>query len=184
MLSEKAPFIVTLIIAGMAWTLSHIVDQLLATPMLLYSIQVLDAGGKKSVYLTLKNITRDKTYRDVRVIITAAPGDTLTDRAVISVQPAWEGDQSGVREGRTFDYTFPEIQPNWQFEITASYQTLGRPSLRISASNGTIDAVTPSLETFLVENEISLFAGLLIIWIIVLACIYYFRPRTTEVGYD
>jgi hypothetical protein len=154
MFSEKAPFIVTLIIAGMAWTLSHIIDQLLATPMLLYSTQVINTGGKKSVYLTLKNITRDKTYRDVRVIITAAPGDTLADRAVIPVQPAWEGDQSGMREGRTFDYTFPEIQPNWQFEMTASYKTQSTPSLRISSSNGTIDTVTPSVETFLVENEI------------------------------
>ncbi len=80
MFSEKAPYILTLIVAGMAWTLSHIVDPLLATPMLTYSIQVLNDGGKKSIYLTLKNITRDKTFRDVRVIVTAAPGDTLRVR--------------------------------------------------------------------------------------------------------
>jgi len=184
MLSEKAPYIVTLVVAGMAWTLSHIVDPLLATPMLMYSIQVLNDGGKKSIYLTLKNITRDKTFHDVRVIITAAPGDTLANRAVIPVQPAWEGDQPGVREGRTFDFTFPEIQPNGQFEMTASYRTETRPSLRISEPKGTVDPITPSVETFLVEHEIALFGGLLAFWIIVLAGIYCFRPRTMEVGCD
>ncbi len=184
MFSEKAPFIVTLVIAGMAWTLSHIVDPLLATPMLLYRIQVVNDGGKKSIYVTLKNITRDKTFRDVRVVITAALGDTLANHNVIAVQPAWEGDQPGVREGRTFDFTFPEIQPNGQFEMTASYRTATRPSLRISDPSGTVDAITPCVETFLVEHEMALFSGLLIFWIILLAGIYWFRPRTTEVGYD
>jgi hypothetical protein len=117
MFSDKAPYILTIVVAGLAWTLTHIVDRLLATPLLSYQIQQLDRDGKKSFYLTLKNITREKTFRALRVIITAAPDSVLTDPAIIPVQPASEGDQPFALNERTFDFTFPEIEPGWQFEI-------------------------------------------------------------------
>jgi hypothetical protein len=58
--ADKAPYIVTLIAAAVAWTLTHIVDRLLATPLVTYRQEVVENQGKKSLYLTLKNIT-DRT---------------------------------------------------------------------------------------------------------------------------
>lgn len=184
MFTDKAPFVVTLIVAGLAWTLSHIIDQLLATPMLMYSTKVENSGGTKIFTLTLRNITRDKTFRDVRVLLTPAQNDTFTDHQVIPTQPASEGDDPGKREPQTFDFKFPEIQPNGQLDMKVSFHSSTAPSLRISDANGTIYPTTPSVETFLVENEFTLFAGLVVVWILALGGVYYFGPSTAGVGDD
>ena len=160
MFTDKAPYIVTLIVAGLAWTLTHIVDRLLATPLLTYQQQIIENGGKKSLYLTLRNITRDKTFRNVRLIVTATPGGTIIDASVIPIQPAWEGDQPGTMAGRTFAYTFSEMQPDSQYEVSVTYGGSDPPTLRM-ASDGTISFVHRSWETWVVENEISLLAYLL-----------------------
>jgi len=132
MFAEKAPYIVTLIVAGLAWTITHVVDRLLATPLLTYHSQITESSGKKSLYLTLKNIARDKTFRNVRLILTAASGDLLTDAAVIPIQPAWEGEEPGTLAGRTFDYKFSEMQPGSQFEVSVTFGGSDPPTLRMS----------------------------------------------------
>lgn len=157
MLTEKAPYIITLIVAAVAWSLTHIADRLLATPLVTYQEQIVENSGKKSLYLTLKNITRDKTFRTIHLIIAAPPGGSITDRAVIPIEPAWEGNQPGTLEGRTFAYTFPELQPGGQLEVSVTYTGSDRPTLRMSA-DGTIDFVKPSWQTWLAENEITILA--------------------------
>jgi hypothetical protein len=176
MLSDKAPFLVTLIIAGLAWTLTSIVDRLLATPMLLQRIEDRAVASKQTTYITLKNITRDKTFRKLRLLVTAAPNTVLKERPqVIPYQPAWEGDHPGIFAGKTFDFTFSEIQPNWQFEIAVSYEGNERPSIRLSLENETIYVIEPSLETFLVENDTVVFAGLVVLWLGLLAIFVVYR---------
>jgi hypothetical protein len=189
MLSDKAPYIVTIVMAGLAWTLTHIVDRLLTTPLLSYQIQQLQGDGKKSFYLTLKNITRDKTFHNLRIIITAAADSLLTEPAIIPVQPASEGDQPFSLEDRTLDFTFPEIQPGWQFEISAGFQGEKIPTLRMSLmGDQTLYAVTPSLETFLVEHDIGLLFALVVLWIaalvIILSIQYFSSAPNGATRYD
>jgi hypothetical protein len=172
MFSDKAPYILTIVVAGLAWTLTHIVDRLLGTPLLSYQIQELQRDGKKSFYLTVKNITRDKTFRALRIVITAAADSTLSNPAIIPVQPASEGDQPFTLEDRTLDFTFPEVQPGWQFEISAGFQGDKIPTLRMSLGGGqTLYAVTPSMETFLVEHDIELLFALVVFWICALTLV-------------
>lgn len=182
MFSEKAPYIVTLVVAGLAWTLTHIVDRLLATPMLTYHFQELTDGAKKSVYVTLENIGRDKVYRDVRITLTAAQGDSLSNPVIIPVEPASEGDEPGERAGRTFDFKSPEIQPGGKFEISTSYSAANRPTLRIAMQSGSIYALQPSVETYLVKHEMGILAVLMFAWLIALAGVGIWRFRTPGGG--
>jgi hypothetical protein len=183
MFGEKAPYIVTLIVAGLAWTITHIVDRLLTTPLLTYQSQIIENGGKKSLYLTLKNVTREKTFRNVRMILTAAHGDLITDAAVIPIQPAWEGDQPGTLSGRTFDYTFLEMQPGSQFEVSLTFGGSDQPTVRLS-TDGTISFVHPSWETWLVENEIYVLAWVLGVGIILLLVTTVLASRDRPRGHE
>ena len=107
MLSDKAPYVVTIIVAALAWTITHIVDRLLTSSLVSYQQEFISNAGKQELYLTLKNITPDKTFHDVHLILAAAPGFLITEAVVIPIQPAWEGDQPGTLAGRTFDDIFP-----------------------------------------------------------------------------
>jgi hypothetical protein len=183
MFADKAPYIVTIIVAGLAWALTHVVDRLLGTPLLTYQTQITESSGKKSLYVTLKNITRDKTFRNVRVILTAATGDLITNAAVIPIQPAWEGDEPGTREGRTFDFKFSEMQPGSQFEISVTFGGIDQPTLRMSTDD-TINFVRPSWETWIVENEISLLACLVVLGIIALLVATAVGSNAPQEQYD
>jgi hypothetical protein len=177
MLGEKAPYVVTLIVAALAWAVTHIVDRLLTTPLLTYRSQIIQGAGNKSLYLTLKNITKDKTFRNVHLIITSAQGEVMRDPAVIPIQPAWEGDQPWTLSGSTLEYNFSEIQPGSQFEVSVTFAGREQPTVRMSSEN-TIDFARPSWETWIVENENFLLACLLGFGIIALILAAFFASRT------
>jgi hypothetical protein len=134
--------------------------------------------------LTFKNITRDKRFRDVRMVLTASADGLFTEGSVIPAQPASEGDKPYQMVGRTFEFTFPALQPGWKIEIFVEYTGSSPPSIRLSSSDQTIYAVTPSVETFLVEHEIGVLIGLALTWMILLGLVWLFSPKHKAVAYD
>jgi hypothetical protein len=187
MFFDKAPYIVTILMAALTWSLTHIADRLLATPMIRYEVQNLSTQGRQAQYLTFKNITRDKTFRGLRLVLTAAADGQFTQGAVIPFQPASEGDRPYQLAGRTFEFTFPEFQPGWKIEISVGYTGSAPPTLRLSSADQTIYAVVPSLETLLVEYDLEVLIGLAVIWIIALVVIWLFwlfLGRNIAVAYD
>jgi hypothetical protein len=185
MLNDKAPYIVTIFVGALAWALTHMADRLLSTPMVKYTIQEISSNSGKTVFLTFKNITRDKTFKGLQILLTASSDGVITAGAVIPVQPASEGAQPYQVAGRTFDFTFPEFQPGWQIEISADYTGSAVPSLRMSAPEQTIYAVVPSLKSFLVEYDIESVLALVFCWTVALVLIWVFaRLRKPEARYD
>jgi hypothetical protein len=185
MLTDKAPYIVTIVIGALAWALTHMADRLLSTPMVKYTIQEISSSSGKTVFLTFKNITRDRTFKGLQIVLTASSDGVITAGAVIPVQPASEGAQPYQVAGRTFDFTFSEFQPGWQIEISADYTGSAVPSLRMSDPDQTIYAVAPSLKSFLVEYDIEILLALALIWTFALLLIWTFaRPKKPEVRYD
>jgi hypothetical protein len=175
MLTDKAPYLVTLVIGALAWALTHAVDRLLSTPMVKYSVQQISSNENKTVYLTFKNITRDKTFKKLHLILTAPSDGVIAAGAVIPVQPASEGDQPYQVEGRTFEFTFPEFQPGWQIEISVDYTGSSQPSLRLSSPDQTVYAIAPSIQSILVEYDIEILMALAVlaaVWALALLIIW------------
>ncbi|UPK02016.1 hypothetical protein [Bradyrhizobium sp. 170] len=181
MLSDKAPYIVTIVVAGLTWAATHLADRLLSTPIVKYSVQRIATKDSQTIYLTFKNITRDKTFKQLQLILTAPSDGVITTGAVIPVQPASEGDQPYQVAGRTFAFTFPEFQPGWQIEISADYTGSKEPSLRLSSPDQTVYAIKPSIETIIVEYHIQILAALAIFWIVALLVIWVIAARRKPV---
>jgi hypothetical protein len=185
MLTDKAPYILTIVVAGLAWAATHLADRLLSSPMVKYSIQRIADKGNQTLYLTFKNITRDKTFKQLQLVLTAPSDGVITTGAVIPVQPASEGDQPYQVAGRTFAFTFPEFQPGWQIELSVGYTGSAEPSLRLSSPDQVIYAVKPNIETFFVECDIQILAFLAIFWGCALLIIWiYAATRKPAVRYD
>jgi hypothetical protein len=85
MLTDKAPYIVTIVIAALAWALTHMADRLLSTPMIKYTTQEISSNNSKTIFLTFKNITRDKTFKGLQILLTAPSDGVITGGAVIPV---------------------------------------------------------------------------------------------------
>jgi len=50
MLTDKAPYIVTIVIAGIAWTIAHMADRLLSTPMVKYNRTAFLKGWSNGIF--------------------------------------------------------------------------------------------------------------------------------------
>jgi hypothetical protein len=160
MFLDKAPYIITIILAGLAWTVTHLADRLLGTPLLTYESRILRNGN-------------DQTSDGV-----------IIEGTVIPIQPAWEGDTPPIVAGRTFDYTFPEIQPGSQFEVPVTFRGSGELTPRISAE-GIVDVRQPSWETFVVEYEILILIAIIAIGVLIfLICAVVAGRRSTGETYD
>ena len=177
MFSEKAPYVVTIMMAGLAWALTHLADRLLETPMIKYSIEMV---GESTEYLKFKNITRSKTFRNLKIILTASADGRIISGAVIPVQPAFEGDQPYQVAGRTFEYSFPEFQPGWQIELSVEYAGSSKPSLRLTAPEQIIYAITPSAESYIVENDIYILGCFAISWVVLLLIAIFFERKSAR----
>ena len=184
MFSDKAPYIVTVLMAGLAWALTHFVDRLLTTPMLRYEVQNFSSPSGQTQYLTFHNITRDKTFRKVRLTLTAPDDGVFTGAVVIPIQPASEGDTPYQMAGRTFEFTFPELQPGWRVEISSTYTGSSPPSLRLSSPDQTIYTVTSSFQTLLVQHELEALLLLAALWAVILFIVWILSGRGKAVSHD
>lgn len=168
-MADNAPFFVTAIAATIAWTFTHTVDRLVATPFLKYSIEEVEAGGKYNSYIVIRNITRDKTFKSLQLLATTSTKDTVIGGSVIPQQPAFEGNNAPIIAGRTFAFTFPEIQPGWQFYVSVLHNSADPVSLRFSSNDAqNFYAIKPSLETYLLENELPILFSFFIAAVLVL----------------
>jgi hypothetical protein len=156
MLTDKAPYAVTIVMAALTWAVTHLADRLLSTPMVKYSVQRLSTKDGQTLYLTFKNVTRDKTFKQLQLVLTAPSNGVIISGAVIPVEPASEGDRPYRVAGRTFEFTFPEFQPGWQIELSVNYTGSAQPSLRLSSPEQTVYALTPSIETVIVEYDVEI----------------------------
>jgi hypothetical protein len=169
-MADGAPFYVTALVAALAWTFTHGSDRITQTPFLLYSVQNITLDGKTSTHIDLHNITRDKTFKNVNIVVTAATTDTVLSGSIIPYQPAYEGDKPWRIAGRTFEFTFPAIEPAWQFEINVLHKTDAPVAIRLSTTGDQyFYATQPSTETYLVEHELGITLAFFIISAIALA---------------
>lgn len=181
-MADNAPFFVTALAATVAWTFTHAVDRLVATPFLKYSIEEIEAGGKYNSYIVISNITRDKTFKSLHLLATTSTKDTVIGGSVIPQQPAFEGNNAPIIAGRTFAFTFPEIQPGWQFYISVLHNSADPVSIRFSSSDAqNFYAIKPSLETYLLDHELPILFGFFSIAVLALGFSLY-RGAPTIAG--
>ena len=162
-MSDKAPFLVTLILTIIGWAITHVVTELTTAPTLELQSEVRRAASGQVLELRLTNLTRDKVFKGLSLLVTVSDGETLNRFTVTPVEPAHEGDDPAHSAGLSGSFVFPEIQPGSIFYAEAEYIGSTPPHVRIQMPEGTVRIVEPSLETFIIRNELGLLFGLMII---------------------
>jgi len=180
--SDSTPFIVTLAVAVLGWTLSHIVDRIENSPTLKYSIGHQVFQGNSIFSLTIKNITADKKFKKFTVVLAAPEGSAFKDAQTIPTRPAFEGDSPWRLAGRTAQFTIPAIEPDGEFKLTGEYTGTKRGAVWfIPDDSDSVKAVEPSFETFLAENESNVLYGLVVVWLVVLAAYFVYPSKRSNV---
>ncbi|WP_341705257.1 hypothetical protein [Ferrovibrio sp.] len=154
------PLFVSLFTGILAWSISHLADRVIESPSLLYSSTVESLTDPsisietdpKTLTVRLQNLSRDKTFKNVEILLTAPAGSSMNAFRITPTQPAHEGNNPQILAGLSGRALLPEIQPNWKFDIVAEF--VGEtPSVRISAPNSVMRLIEPGFEATLAKNE-------------------------------
>jgi hypothetical protein len=187
--SDTAPYPVTITLAIVAWLFTSTTDEILKAPYLVYSVKT--AANARDILLTdteisLKNITYDKSYKNVTIILAVDPPDEIKldyPHGVQPEQPSWEGDTPPSITKDSFQHTFPIIQPDGQFNIIFTHSERDTAHIHIIMKypdSKTADSVLltkPNLATWLAEYHVWISAVAVFVLILLSASFLLFSPK-------
>jgi hypothetical protein len=186
---DKIPYLLTILIALSGWTLNHLVDRLLLSPIIEYSEHT-DTCPKQVSY-TFRNLSRDKVFSDLTLhflIREKREGEFVTDQCkVLNIPPSYRRDEP-VKTKDSFSIGLPEFHPGWLIIIQLTLSENVKPTLHFSTVKDGNQEIEPvllmeaGLETFLVKNEFQIMILLLGLWIILIIIyfIYLHRAKTPK----
>jgi hypothetical protein len=179
-LTEKLPWFPSLILAVLAWTVTHIVDRVNQTPALEYRVSRDNFEYSKTITVYLTNITRDTDFTNV-IIVLQNTGDMrkkCTREKDVSVsidcpnitpfQPADDGGDAPSIDETSVSFIIPKMMPGSIYKITSSYTGKEIPRIRISSSSSTIRITQRTIETIFAKNEIIILIAMVLFWIFTL----------------
>ena len=175
LLSDKQTIATGLLIGLIVWTLTRLVDGILATGTIeyqtVYSPAKLDNGmdGTK-IEVTLTNLSRDTSVNGLKVVINDPSGKTTfsnnpRDTNCAFEPPAWADDAicEGHNDGMIFE--MPMLVPGTFVRLAIKYMQSGaahQPVVRIRPQpDSKLQLVEPGLQTFVARHEVALLLALL-----------------------
>jgi|SRR5437588_3910779 len=176
--SDKVPYVVTLLLAGIAWSTTRIVDRVTQIPILEFCIREQSQGGERAVSCNVTNLCY-KIFRDLNLYLTTEDAGTHIQRPEIAyikpIMPNILKDKTPELEDETATYTLTELQPFCTASLRAAVKGSGLVSLRYnSSSTEPIRLVGWGLSTFIVRHEIGIYMGLVICWLVALVVYGFF----------
>lgn len=186
MFSEKAPYLITLFVASLAWTIVHFVNRIIEAPTIEFSTsKVLVPGESPSTYqydVLITNLSTTSTFRDAEFTVVAGPNARIQfskdgRHTTIRVRPPVSGANTEAKADVTgAAFRIPVFPPNSQFVLVTRFTGEGEPVFAGRPPQGGSESfwlVQSSLQTFLAKHEFAAFMIALLIWlglIILWAC--------------
>lgn len=166
MMSDKAPYVVSLIFGVLGWLVGHMVDRIVDAPTLEYRLEKADTGARRGLSVKLVNVTREKSFDKLQARIVIPDAKNYERATLESVEPAFEGTTAPQTSGDTTNFALPLMMPGTAITFGVFAASGGEPRLSIwSDGSQPIRLEEPSLETFFAKHEMGVFAGLFLVWL-------------------
>lgn len=169
LIADKAPLGFVALAGFVAWGVTHIVDRVVESPTLEYKCSVKEAAvGKRHVTCLVRNLSRDKVFTGLHLIVRLPEGSagTLTDPKIEWLGPTHPGSQGRPPEayGSSAEYLIPALLPDASAGLHASLSAVSRVEFRMWAEgNGAVRCVNSNWATWVVRNEIAIMLTLLVL---------------------
>jgi hypothetical protein len=169
---EKVPYLLTIIFAVAAWGATHIVDGLLKSPLIEYSIFQYYDGKKTRLEYTLTNVSRSKSFKNLTLeFLLPANGQSEfieNSCAVEHFAPLSVADEPILHKD-TFQYTIGQFHPNGKMRIILEITGKQQPTLHHSSKNGQPVLLSrASKYTWLARNEQTVIFWMTIVFILLM----------------
>src|SRR5205085_10638134 len=127
LVSDKAPYIVTLLVAALGWTVNRTVTVLTESPTIAFKIDH-KGDNNRVVACHIKNVSRTRQFHELQFLLSAdSSGDvqgraTLIDHSarIIAIPPAFSIATASITPGRDMAiFDVPLLQPGWALDLDA-----------------------------------------------------------------
>jgi hypothetical protein len=165
-------------LAAVGWITTHLVDRVVSTPTIEYSISKTKDGNIQSFNLVLANITRDRSFEDINIVFQSDPcksrnGKNLggyvncfSEINIIPEEPADDGLEPPNSYLTSAVLKIPKIMPGGVYNIHSRYNGNDKniTRVRLSSDKTTINFLKSGFETKIVRYEIFILIVFFIIW--------------------
>lgn len=168
------PFVVTLLLAFIAWAATHAIDRLTKLPLIKYT-QTMKVEQDNSQLLTFEfeNITSNINFADIeiRILFVSSNGKFLNPVTTV-VGPGWDADTHLFSDGSAIRLTIPNFHPEWKLRLSTNL--IGADIPRVQLEKSTVPTILEpaSWRTILIEYEIviiTLFAFMALVFFVLWA---------------
>ncbi len=173
---QQFPLLITLIIGMSGWLINYLVDNVKEKPIIEYTVAQKLIGDYIQYNYTFENVSSNKNYDELvfafesksRCNLDSKVGDSIFGFNFKSIQfISLEGMEPQAHE-KTTDLQVPSFQPNARLDVQF-YVSKERKIDFSYTSPVPLLLTKPSLQTFFIKNETTLFFVLLLIYSIIMA---------------
>jgi hypothetical protein len=162
-LNKEVPYLVTVLVAILAWSITHIADRVVTSPTVEFSLRAEKSSSGQTIKVTLRNLS-DRSFVNLRFEL---QGNNIRpcSRPMVFEPPAWAS-SSGPEQGTdAVAFQVSQLQPGWTVILCGSYQANDQEPLFVlksSQNNQAIMLRRPGLATWILRFETALIATLAI----------------------
>ena len=159
--SKDAPYLVTILVACLGWSITHLAGRVLDAPTVEYRTNTSSAKGPYVFTVHVTNLSK-KAFFKLEFEI-QAPDIAPCETPLALAPPAWSTGRAPVKGTNGVVYFLDQLQPGWEVEICSVHKSNITPIFVLkNAPEQALELVQPSLRTFIARNEVCLLLALVI----------------------
>ncbi len=187
---EKAPYLLTLLFAALAWTVSQVADDAARNPVLEYKTSTMASGEQTKNVFTLTNISSDKALSGITVKLRI--NDAFVGQPDMHMLPPMELLDPDKKEevnapenigNICSSYQIPKLQPGAIVQLVM-YTRKKVPIGIYVWSDDAVKVVEASLQTRIIKNKFKVMVFLIVLWSLLILIYIYAVSRRTLVKPD
>ena len=185
--SDKFPYLLTLLFAGLSFVLSHLISEIEKWHLVEYQMVYkgpLNFEGRRAFMhsVIVKNVTNSYLFDDLKLIVDYQndSGDSILDKSMAYIPPAhFEEATEVLISNLLYQVELKNFQPGWEVEL--SVLTTGeQPPVVRSFSEKPMYLRELSIITWAMRNKIPLLLTILICWIMSIVVYLFLLARISE----
>jgi len=177
--TDKAPYVVTLLVAALAWTVNRSVTVLTESPTIAYKVDH-KPHDDRAVICHIRNVSRTRQFRELQFLLTTDSSAETLEKArfvdqsahILAVSPAFSLATASITTGRdmaTFDV--PLLQPGWALDLEATLEQrmpigVQQRFVENAKDQEAVRMVSMGIETWIVEHETNTLFILIGVWLL------------------
>jgi|GEM_PF-3373604 hypothetical protein len=154
---DDLPLVFSLMLGFILWGLQHIVEEVLKTPIIEYSIKTEGAAPRKVATFTFTNLSRERKYDDFKILFLGSLQDANIINGVYIpansfIDQDFEAPYSVDSSTQSAFFEIKKLQPRASFKIQLLLRRDSVPSFRYT-SDSTLIIKEHDCETYIAKNE-------------------------------